>query len=409
MMITTRRQNQAIADLIGDKTPALKYEDLDRDHQWLWSEIENYEDPYEAQQHLYRLKELSEDNHLKELITNIKDMQPGQSIQLESLSDIRPTLKPVEFFWDNWIPYGYITALVGWPAIGKSYIALDLAYRLEKHLPAPDGQPFNTRNGKVLFVDAEDFITGINERAEAWGMTGHQFYVLRSDTMINLNTQFFKDLLVDMMFDIQPDLLIIDSFSMVQDSQEQGVSDVREIMRFLNQIAKAFNCGLLIIFHPRKPKDQTMPITMYDLRGSGFILFVVRSILGMELQPTPDQDPNSPRILRTLKNNFGPYPPPLKVGFQSLTQRVAKLTYTTLTSTQPNSLQTETDQCRTWLIDYLSSGPKTYTDISQAADTAGYSTATLQRARSSAAGLIKNTIGPKMKGNKLYIDKIDED
>ncbi len=56
---------------------------------------------------------------------------------------------------------------------------------------------------------------------------------------------------------------------------------------------------------------------MHDLRGSGHLVAMARSILGMELLKTGGvDDPNGPRLLKVLKTNLGKYPKPLSVEFE---------------------------------------------------------------------------------------------
>ncbi len=71
---------------------------------------------------------------------------------LTCLADVEP--KAIEWLWHNRIPMGRITLLVGRPGEGKSFLTLDIAARVTRGVPFPDGSP--SRKGPVLFICAED-------------------------------------------------------------------------------------------------------------------------------------------------------------------------------------------------------------------------------------------------------------
>jgi hypothetical protein len=88
--------------------------------------------------------------------------QPGAIPKPEDPLSIRPLssfrAKPVQWTWRNYIPRGYVTFLEGDPGECKSTILYDVAARITRGRPMPDGSDncLNGQPGKVLIFNAED-------------------------------------------------------------------------------------------------------------------------------------------------------------------------------------------------------------------------------------------------------------
>src|SRR2546421_333545 len=67
-------------------------------------------------------------------------------------ADVQP--EPVTWLWQRRIPLGKLTLLSGDPGLGKSTLLLDLAARVTKKTPMPDGS-LPVRGG-VVVLSAED-------------------------------------------------------------------------------------------------------------------------------------------------------------------------------------------------------------------------------------------------------------
>lgn len=63
-------------------------------------------------------------------------------------------VKPTEWLWPGWLAKGKFQILAGQAGIGKTQIALDLASRLTRGLPYPDGSPGTS--GSVIIWSGED-------------------------------------------------------------------------------------------------------------------------------------------------------------------------------------------------------------------------------------------------------------
>lgn len=419
-MLTERRQRQAIVDLIHGLEPELDYDELTKSYRKLWQEVQDClqhgYDRYDIHQELYRFKQSESGEKLANIIDAILVAEPGYRPTYPSLATIGPELPQTTWFWQAWIPRGLLTLLAAWPGVGKTYLALDLAQRVITKLPAPDESAFELRTGQVIYVDAEDFLPDIYERATVWGMDLDKFYPIRRPPrdLIDMSRPEYQDQLIDMCFDLQPDLVIVDSLSSVNSKGENNIEDLRDVLGYFVELAGTFDLALLLIHHLRKPtKGVTQPVTMHDLRGSGHLVAMARSILGIDVIKTgPEEDMNGPRQLKVLKKNRGKYPKPLSVQYKDshTNPDVAVLSYgpIELFERYPETL---TEKCAAWLIDLLEErGPTSFTEIQSLAAQEDFRYWVLNEARQLLGDKVVDTLGSKRFGNKwaLATQPIDE-
>jgi hypothetical protein len=162
--------------------------------------------------------------------------------------------------------------------------------------------------------------------------------------------------------------------------------------------------GLLLIHHLRKPgKGLIQPVTVHDLRGSGHLVAMARSIIALDvIRMGPEEDPNGPRQLKVLKKNRGKYPQPLSVQYHSAETNadVAVLEYGPLDLFQQVS-ETLMAQCAEWLLELLTElGPLPFNEIIVYADEVGFKRGTVAKARRYLGAKIVDTKGQRQPGNQ---------
>ena len=123
----------------------------------------------------------------------------------------------------------------GWPGIGKSTLALQIASRL-------------THKGKkVLYISGEESLKQIKLRAQRLKELNLEFYIL--------STQNLKKAL-ESIKEIKPDLVIVDSIQVFfleeLDSAPGSIVQVRECAFLLIKTCKTHNIPLLLIGHVTK-------------------------------------------------------------------------------------------------------------------------------------------------------------
>ncbi len=403
-LLTRRRQLQALGDLLSGREPEIGAPQFTPPYNEIYQAIINASagDGYTALMHL-KLAQPEWSDTIEEIFR----VEPGAGLRHPPLKELEDQLGQTEWLWPEWLPAGHLSLLAASPGVGKTYVALDLARRVTDGLAAPDQAALNCRQRhNVIYVDAEDFLPIVHERVQAWQMDTRRFFPLRrpSRDLLDLSAPWHQDRLLDMAYDLAPALIIVDSLSTVNRRGENNIEDLREILGFFIDLAQHFNCAVIVIHHLRKPPRGlvTQPISMHDLRGSGHLVAMARTIMAMDVLKTgPDDDPNGPRLLKLLKSNLGKIPRPLAVHFDPVADStVVQLRYEQLDQWHNESTTTLTEQCADWLVSLLTAEPQPYAVIREAAREAGFKENVLQNARRQLGGQITDTVGPRRKGNK---------
>ena len=347
-------------------------------------------------------------NHDK-ILQSILQARPGYRPLMRSLEDLSGDLRAIKWVWPNWIPRGMLTVLGASQGSGKSFIGLDLSWRIIHNAGFPDRAPIVRPGANVVYVDAEMVPQILNERAQNYGLDRSKLYVTLADDgeMIDLGKDKYQHRLADMASVLKPELIIIDSLSSVHSSGQNNVEDVRNLIGFLTRLVSSAECGMVLVHHIRKPNSggqhmMNFDLGMEDLSGSGYITQQARVVLGLRVVQTgPEFDPNGPRELKVLKSNLSAYPQPLGFQFEPLPSAGVKLKWDTK-APKPFREPTQFDECQEWLEDLLKGNPDglKVKDVMEAAEAEEFSQAMVYRARKALASHITNTEGHRSPKNR---------
>jgi hypothetical protein len=397
-------QYQAIANLrVGIKTdlPVVKFDD---DLRAVVHAI--VADPENADQGMARaLSGARNAQNIMQAILQCKPGKNGNGVKSRSLAEIAPDLKPIKYLWKDWIPLGMITLFGAMPGAGKSMIALDLCKRIIHGENWPDGAANTFKGRNAIYVDAELVPQITLARARAWNMDFSKMYLMMPEPneMIDLTQESDRDRLVEMVHELEPAIVVIDSFSSISSKGENSVEDVRNILSFLNALSGDYGIALMLIHHLRKRNPMAFMdlVTQDDFRGSSHIIAMSRSVLALSIiQTSKERDPNGPRRLDVVKNNLNRIPDPMGIVFKPLHPEGVMIEYTEAPAQfhEPS----EIERCMEWLTDILESGPMS---IAELADEQMYSRSTIIRARERIAEKIENTAGNKSPENKWQLTR----
>jgi hypothetical protein len=398
-MLTRRMQFQAIANMrVGIKSE-LQIAQFDDDLRGIAQSI--IIDPDNADQAMERA--LLGCKNAQIIMQSILQCKPGKNGSRDksvSLAEMAQDLQPIRYLWKNWIPLGMITLFGAMPGAGKSMIALDLCKRIIHGEDWPDGESNMFKGRKVIYVDAELVPQITLARASAWSMDMTKIYMLmpEQNDMIDLMRENDRDRLVEMVHDVKPILVVIDSLSSISSKGENAVEDVRQILSFLNALAGDYGIGLVLIHHLRKRNPLAFMdlVTQDDFRGSSHIIAMSRSVMALSIiQSCKERDPNGPRRIEIVKNNLNRIPEPMGVVFKPMHPSGVLIEYTD----PPEKYRepSEVERCMEWLIETLSSGPMS---ISELEEEQMYNRRTIIRARERMADKIENTKGHQAPDNK---------
>jgi len=311
-----------------------------------------------------------------------------------SLYELDGCLRPVEWLWRPWLPRGMLAVLAARPGVGKSLVALDLMRIITSGGCWPDGAAPTAPGANCIYVDAENIPAVLSERArqwEAWGMDRRRVFPLlpaADDGLIDLASERYRDKLWEMADRLEPALIVVDSLRDILPAGEKELEDVRETLRFLTALAAMGECAVLVIHHLRKRHGSApLPVELDDVSGSGYITGHARVVMGLSTVGGR----NGPRRLEVLKTNLSAYPSDLGITFEQQPPDGLRLLYGPAPASEHE--QSLVEQAAEWLLEYLSGGPARPAEVIAAGGKAGFSRATIYRARDMLNDRVVNTLG----------------
>jgi hypothetical protein len=297
-------------------------------------------------------------------------------------SAIRP--EPVAWLWEPYLARGKLALLDGDPDAGKTFLALDLAARLSRGGPWPDGQPL-PRPGTTLFLSAEDNAADtVCPRVEAAGADLARIIVApdRGEPLLMIPDDL--PALEELVRRHAADLVVFDTLSpfLAPTVSTNSELSVRRALKTLADLAD--RCGFLglLIRHLNKYGGAK---SLY--RGLGTIGLCGSVRTGLLLARHPD-DPEL-RVMAHPKSNPGPKGPSL--GFRLAhndhgrpvlrwTGRV-DLSADELCATAEPVGKRPRERAAEWLRAELANGPRKASELIAAAAKVGIAERTLDRVK----------------------------
>ena len=219
------------------------------------------------------------------------------------------------WLWEPYLAFGTLAVLDGDPGVGKSLLAIDLAARLSRALPLPDGRPCPLNPAKTreyvttLFVNAEDDVhrTILPRIAAAGGDVGLAIF-LGGVGECDRGVRLPEDLpLLEAAFAKFPgSLVVLDPLMALLSRSVPAGNDqaVREVLSPIAHAAADTGCCVLLVRHLN---TRTRRRALHRGAGSVGILGACRTGLVVERHP---DDPDR-RVLAMTKSNLGPAAPSL--------------------------------------------------------------------------------------------------
>jgi hypothetical protein len=310
---------------------------------------------------------------------------------LVRLADVTP--RKISWLWRRRIARGKMTLLMGDPGAGKSFITADVASRVSRGAPWPDGD--SAPLGDVVFLAAEDGLEDtLRPRMDALGADVSRIHVFTgvidregsSERPFSLKTDIAQ--LDEAIQKYRPALIVIDPLnSYFGDKDAYKDTEVRSVLLPLVQLAERTNVALLAITHVTKSAQGK---ALYRALGSIGFAGVARIQLAAGALP---EDPER-RYLMPVKQNANqaatvlayritPTEDPDVARFEWERDPVQGVTADGVFGAVAKSLdeQSAIEDAVTFLRELLEDGPMPAIEIIKLAKTEGISEATLRRAR----------------------------
>ena len=105
----------------------------------------------------------------------------------------------------------------------------------------------------------------------------------------------------------KPDIIFWDSFMSFHEKDENKATEMKPIIKKLNDLARDFNCAVVLVHHSRKrtAKERTLSLNQDDVIGSSVFNRIVGLIVGIE----PMKEDEKTLLVRTLKTWFSSFMP----------------------------------------------------------------------------------------------------
>ncbi len=317
------------------------------------------------------------------------------SVSVRSFADVRPT--PIEWLLPGRVAREQITMINGWPGEGKTSVVIDIAARLTRAEPLPDGS-VPPRPLRVLFLSTEDSESILHLRLRAAGADMHRVLTIPDTELERLTLPSHQATWVRLLQEHDIDVVVVDPMKAFLDSSLKDIAeqDARKFMQALRQICEATNVAAICIRHPNKATAAGHSTAISAASGS--LGFTAAARIELLVGRMPDDEET--RALVHVKNNLAKAPPALlyrivskDVSFEndgSTTQDVAGIEWKGVDDTvladellarrAGREERSKLQEAKDFLKNFLASGPAEHTAVREAARRHGIAARTLERA-----------------------------
>lgn len=302
----------------------------------------------------------------------------SQYISPRPCSDIAPC--PIDWLWQPFLPRGKLAVLDGDPGSGKSLLTVDLAARLSRGGPLPDGQALARPHTTILLNAEDDPADTVRPRATAAGADLSRVLAAGGPNEPLPPIPGGIADLTKLVYEFAADLLVIDPLSaFLPRSTASNEQAARQAIGPLSGLAAETGCAVLLVRHR---VGAGGPNAAYRGRGSTGILGLART--AMVLARHPD-DPEL-RVLAMTKTNLGAAGGSL--GFRLTANGVVECTGAVDLSADelcgPTAAQVSRrprERAAEFLREALASGPRPVSELEKLAAERGISWKTVLRAK----------------------------
>lgn len=309
--------------------------------------------------------------------------EPAQDAQdapliIANYTAVRDQVSSTEWAWMQWIPKGHLTMIAAQPGKGKSYFCLWLAKIFIHGGMLPDGTIYTppVQGGKILWCDTESAQGMTLERAARIELPLEDICAPFENAFdpVNLGNLEHRKRLELLCDSGEIQIIVIDSLSGAHSKKENDSGEMKEILIWLSGVAQRTNKPIICTHHFNKLNFQDALPNIDKVRGSSAIIQFFRSVISIDC---PDVLTPERKRLAVIKNNLCMTPEML--GFE-----IADGGREIIFMDAPDAPKKETaiGNATVWLANFLTE-EKLQTDVEDAAKNAGFSGATIRRAKKS--------------------------
>lgn len=296
-----------------------------------------------------------------------------------TIEDLDDLLGRVKWIWRRWIPFGFLTLLVGEPGGGKSMVALDWARIITQAAMWPL-ETTKAEPGCIVWVETEAGQQLLMERSKAMGVVRNQVFIPSFEGDIlsqpDLMDPKHQERITTLVKVKHPTLVVVDSLGGAHTRGENKIEEVRPLLAYLAQLARDEDVGVAMVHHLRKRSmNEDLVVTLDRVRGSSGITAFARSIVAIERMKEGGS------LLRVIKTNLC-RPPSAIVARMTYddAENVKQIDYSPWET--PVQKKTKKERCSEWIWEYLlANGKVTLHKLIEDALPEGYTRTMIYNAR----------------------------
>jgi len=242
------------------------------------------------------------------------DKRHRKSDQEESEDEKEPkgrfifkAMKDIEEEETDWVWYPFLarkelSILEGDPGLGKSYLAMIVAGSIAKGSKLPCPRKGQKRvKGPVVYFDIENnaaSVTKVRLTYNGFDDLGNYYPI---EQAFSIDDEDAIEEIYEYLEDIKPALIVFDTLNAyIGKADTHKGSESTQAMNLFRDLAKDFNCAVLVIRHLTKGSGPAM------YRGQGSISFTGTARMVMSVGVDPED--TETRVMAMTKNNLAPVP-----------------------------------------------------------------------------------------------------
>jgi hypothetical protein len=287
----------------------------------------------------------------------------------------------VHWLWERYLPRGKLAILDGDPGVGKSLLAIDIAARLSRGAPLPDGSP-GVPPCATLLLSAEDGPDTFRPRAEAAGADLDRIVnVTRSDGLPPSLPSQLRDL-ENFIRGRGAEFVVIDPLVAFLGPEAAANADqcVRRALTPLAEVAAYTGAAILLVRHLCKSEAPRAV-----MRGQGSVGIIGAARTGLLAAHHPAD--SSLGVLAVGKSNLSVCPPSLgyrvkpDAAGRPVVEWVGPVGVSADGLGRPEAALRPRDRAALWLAAELAPGPRRAAELLERAAEVGIPERTLRRAK----------------------------
>lgn len=218
----------------------------------------------------------------------------------------------LDWLWKPYLARGEVTIMESDPGVGKSYLAQVISGSICDGTQPSSKLKTNFEQGNVCYLDFENSAGTVTKRRMVDNGFKHLNHFFQEETPFSIDDHKKMHELLEGLSRLKPELVVFDTLnSYIGKTDINKGSETQQAFRIFVQIARRFNCAVLVLRH--LTKNSSGP-AIY--RGSGSIAFTGLARVVMTLARNPQIEDEV--LGAAVKLNIGKKPKPFTFRIKGL-------------------------------------------------------------------------------------------